>query len=212
MTRDEAKKITEVLLFVSERPLAIEKISSVLDGFDNTAVKSIIDELNGDYAATNRSFNIVEVGGGFQLLTDPFYAPWVRSLFSKDKRQRLSAPSLETLAIIAYRQPITRADMEAIRGVNIEGVLETLLDRDLIKIAGRKDVAGRPFLYGTTKSFLTHFGLNSLQDLPRLQEFAEGDIQLGRDELIKKENEDIKESEGVYEERSEGVEETARKD
>lgn len=196
MTRDEAKKIIEVLLFVNESPLSIDKISEVLEGFDKKVIRSIIDQLNEDYAKTNRAFSIAEVGGGSQILTDPFYAPWVKKLFVKDRRQRLSTPSLETLAIIAYKQPVTRADIEAIRGVNIEGVLETLLERALIKVAGRKDVAGRPFLYGTTKEFLTHFGLNSLEDLPKLHEFTEGDIQLGRDELIKKESEITNEEAG----------------
>jgi len=190
MTRDEAKKITEVLLFVSEEPLSIDNIGKVLDGFDAAAVRLMIDELNDEYAKAGRAFGIVEVGGGFQILTDPFYAPWVRKLFSKDRKQKLSAPSLETLAIIAYRQPVTRADIEAIRGVSIDGVVETLLERDVIRITGRKDIPGKPFLYGTTKNFLTHFGLNSLEDLPKLKDFTESDIQLGRDELIRKEGQD----------------------
>lgn len=194
MTRNEAKKIIEVLLFVSNRPLSLEKIIEILDEFDKESVGSIIEELNTEYQATKRSFNVVEVGGGFQILTDQFYAPWVRKLFAKDKRQRLSAPALETLSIIAYKQPITRADIEAIRGVNIEGVLDTLLERGLIRLSGRKEVIGRPFLYTTTKEFLMHFGLKSLEDLPKLNEYTEGDIQLGRDELIKKESEGIDES------------------
>jgi len=189
MTRDEAKKTIEVLLFVSEKPLAPETIVKALDGIDGNTVKAVIEELNAEYAATGRSFSIVEVGGGFQIMTDPFYAPWGRKLFSNEKRHRLSAPSLETLAIIAYKQPVTRADIEAIRGVNIEGVLETLLERDLIKAVGRRDVPGRPFLYGTTKSFLTHFGLKSLDSLPKLRDFNEGDIELGRDELVRREDE-----------------------
>lgn len=193
MTRDEAKKIVEALLFVSQEPLSLDKIAEILEGFDKKLIKSIIDELKEDYQKTNRSFSIVEVGGGLQILTDPFYAPWVKKIFGKDKKHRLTTPSLETLAIIAYRQPITRAEIEGIRGVNIEGVLETLLERDLIRIAGRKEVIGRPFIYGTTRNFLTYFGLNSLEDLPKLREFTESDIQLGRDELIKKESENINE-------------------
>ncbi|MEE8359667.1 MAG: SMC-Scp complex subunit ScpB [Candidatus Omnitrophota bacterium] len=189
MTRDEAKRIVEVLLFVSENPLGIDNIVKVLDGFDKDSTRSIIEELNDDYAKTGRAFSAVEVGGGFQILTDPFYAPWVRKLFSKDKKHRLSAPSLETLAIIAYKQPATRADMESIRGVNIEGVLETLLERDLVRVVGRREIAGRPFVYGTTKNFLMQFGMNSLEDLPKLKDFDEKDIQLGRDELIRKSNE-----------------------
>ena len=212
MTRNEAKKVIEVLLFTCEKPLALDKLKELLEDTEKSVIKSIIDELNTDYATTERSFSIVEVGGGFQILTDPFYAPWVRKLFAKDKKHRLSTPSLETLAIIAYRQPVTRADIEMIRGVNIGGVIDTLLERDMIRMVGRKDVVGRPFLYGTTKSFLTHFGLNSLEDLPRLHEFTEGDIQLGKDELIKKETEDVKKDEVIDETEKEGVKEVAQKD
>ncbi|MFH1753576.1 MAG: SMC-Scp complex subunit ScpB [Candidatus Omnitrophota bacterium] len=212
MTRDEAKKVVEVLLFVSEKPLVIDNIVKILDGFDKESIRSIIEELNGDYAQTGRAFSAVEVGGGFQILTDPFYAPWVRKLLLKDKKHRLSAPSLETLAIIAYKQPVTRADIEAIRGVNIEGVLETVLERNLVKIVGRREIPGRPFVYGTTKTFLTQFGLNSLDDLPKLKDFDEKDIQLGRDELIKKSNEIEGGEEVPNEENQESVEGVARED
>ncbi len=191
MTREDAKRIIEVLLFASERPLSLDNMHEVLAKQDKAAIKAIIDELNDDYIKTGRTFSILEVGGGFQIMSDPVYAPWVRKLFSKDKRHRLSAPSLETLAIIAYRQPITRADIEAIRGVNIDGVLDTLLERELIRVAGRNDAPGRPFVYGTTKNFLTHFGLSSLESMPKLKEYTEEDIQLGKDELVKKESEEI---------------------
>ncbi len=212
MTRDEAKRVVEVLLFVSEKPLGIDNIVKVLDGFDKDSIRLIIEELNDDYAKTGRTFSAVEVGGGFQILTDPFYAPWVRKLFSKDKKHRLSAPSLETLAIIAYKQPATRADMESIRGVNIEGVLETLLERDLVKVVGRREIAGRPFIYGTTKNFLMQFGLNSLEDLPKLKDFDEKDIQLGKDELVRKEGEDPVTEEVRNDENQEGIERVTQKD
>ncbi len=192
---EQLKKIVEVLLFVSDKPLSIENMVKALDGTGKDAIRKAIEELNAEYAATNRSFSVIEVGGGFQIMTDPFYAPWVRKLFTRDRKQRLSAPSLETLAIIAYKQPVTRADIEAIRGVNIEGVLEKLLERDIIRVVGRKDIPGRPFMYGTTRSFLTHFGLNSLEDLPTLKDVNAEDIDLGRDELIKKEGEDVREEE-----------------
>jgi len=198
MTREEAKKIVEVLLFVNERPTPIDKIAEVLEDFDKDAVRTMIEELNNEYSTTQRSFSVLEVGGGFQLMTDPFYAPWVRKLHSKEKKQRLSTPALETLSIIAYKQPITKADIEAIRGVNVDGVLDTLLERAIIRTVGRKDVPGRPFLYGTAKSFLMHFGLNSLNDLPHLKEFSEGDIELGKEELIKKEG-DQSDEKGVEE-------------
>ncbi|NQT06851.1 MAG: SMC-Scp complex subunit ScpB [Candidatus Omnitrophica bacterium] len=206
MTKEEAKKIIEALLFVSERPLIVDKISEVLESFDNKGVRTLIDELNIEYAKTDRCFSIVEVAGGLQLMTDPLYAPWIRKLFTKSRKQRLSTPSLETLAIISYKQPITKAEVESIRGVNIDGVMDTLLARDLIRMVGRKDVVGRPFLYGTTKNFLGHFGLNSLEDLPNLREFTEDEIELGRDELIKKE------SEGTDEEKVEEPKEVTQKD
>jgi segregation and condensation protein B len=190
MTRDEAKRIIEVLLFVSEKPLGIDSIARVIDGFDKNCIQEMVGELNDEYARTGRAFSAVEVAGGFQIMTDPFYAPWLRKLFSKERKQRLSTPSLETLSIIAYKQPVTRAEIESIRGVNIEGVLETLLERDLVKVAGRREIPGRPFVYGTTKNFLMQFGLNSLEDLPKLKDFDEKDIQLGKDELVRKEGED----------------------
>lgn len=206
MTRDEAKKIIEVLLFVSEKPLPMDNIVKILGCIDKDTIRAITEELNVEYAKTNRSFSVTEVGGGFQILTDPFYAPWVRKIFFKEKKQRLSGPSLETLAIVAYKQPITRADIEAIRGVNIEGVLEALLERDLLRLVGRKEIIGRPFMYGSTKKFLTHFGLNSLEDLPKLKDFNEGDIELGRDELIKKEGEGTEPEVDVRELPPEGAE------
>lgn len=194
---DQLKKIVEVLLFVSDKPLPIDEIVKTVDGSDKEAVRKAIEELNVEFASTNRSFSIIEVGGGFQIMTDPFYAPYVRKLFTKERKHRLSAPSLETLAIIAYKQPVTRADIEAIRGVNIEGMLEKLLERNIIRVVGRKDIPGRPFVYGTTKNFLTHFGLNSLEDLPKLKDFGENDIELGRDELIKKEDEEVQDTKEV---------------
>jgi segregation and condensation protein B len=195
MDHDQIKKIVEVFLFVSDKPLPIEHMVKALDGVDSASIRKAIEDLNADFAATNRSFSIIEVGGGFQIMTDPFYAPYVRKLFTRERKHRLSAPSLETLAIVAYKQPVTRADIEAIRGVNIEGVLEKLLERNVIRVVGRKDIPGRPFMYGTTKNFLTHFGLNSLEDLPKLRDFGENDIELGRDELIKKEGEEVQDEE-----------------
>ena len=126
-----------------------------------------------------RAFQLNERAEGWQLASDPKYAQWVRQLFPAPKPARLSAPALETLAIIAYRQPITRADVEAVRGVNIDGVLQTLMERGLVKIAGRAEIPGRPLLYETTQFFLDHFGLRNLDELPNVEElrhppFAEG--------------------------------------
>ena len=123
-----------------------------------------------EYIQQSRAFQLVEKAEGWQLATDPGFAKWVRQLFPAPKPARLSAPALETLAIIAYRQPITRADVEAVRGVNIDGVLQTLMERGLVKIAGRAEIPGRPLLYETTQFFLDHFGLRNLDELPNAEE------------------------------------------
>ncbi len=123
-----------------------------------------------EYIQQSRAFQLVEKAEGWQLATDPAFGRWVRQLFPTPKPARLSAPALETLAIIAYRQPITRADVEAVRGVNIDGVLQTLMERGLVKIAGRAEIPGRPLLYDTTQFFLDHFGLRNLDELPNAEE------------------------------------------
>jgi len=175
MERDEIKRIVEALLFVSDKPISIDTLRTVLKHVDAPDIKSVIDELNDEYANENRSFNIKEIAGGFQMMTNPIYSPWVASLY-KRPQDKLTGPSLETLAIIAYKQPITRGEMEAIRGVNVEGVIHTLEARDLIRVRGKKDAPGKPILYGTTSDFLQHFGLKSLDELPKLKEFQEGDL------------------------------------
>ncbi len=127
-------------------------------------------KLELEYSETGRSFEVRESAAGWQLVTRGDYAPWLRQLFPENRQARLSAPAMETLAIIAYRQPITRADMEAVRGVAVDGVLQTLLDRNLVRIAGRSEIAGRPLLYETTQYFMDHFGLKNLDDLPNASE------------------------------------------
>lgn len=179
MTNEEAKKIIEVLLFSSEKPLSIADVIEIIEDVDGRAVRTLINELKQEYERSNRPISIIEIAGGFQLTTDPYYAPWIRKLYKQDRPSHLSMPSLETLAIIAYRQPITRSEIEAIRGVNVEGVLHNLLERSLIRTVGRKETSGRPILYATASEFLKIFGLNSLEELPELKEFAETDITLG---------------------------------
>lgn len=175
MNRDEAKKIIEALLFVSDKPVSIDTLSDILAGIEPTEVRSIVEELNGEYAAGGRSFGIREIAGGFQMLTDPVYSKWISELY-KRPADKLRGPALETLAIIAYRQPVTRSEIEIIRGVNVDGVLHTLEERGLIRTRGRVDGPGRPILYGTTTEFLQHFGLKSLEELPKLKEFKESDL------------------------------------
>ena len=133
-----------------------------------------------EYIQQQRAFQLVEKAEGWQLATDPGFAQWVRQLFPAPKPARLSAPALETLAIIAYRQPITRADVEAVRGVNIDGVLQTLMERGLVKIAGRAEIPGRPLLYETTQFFLDHFGLRNLDELPNAEELRKRYLPVAR--------------------------------
>lgn len=175
MDRTERKLIIEALLFVSDKPVSIDALKDVIKDVDPTEIRAIIEELNGDYASSGRSFSIKEIAGGFQMLTDPVYSRWIAALYKRPP-DRLTGPSLETLAIIAYKQPLTRSDIEAIRGVNVDGVLRTLEERGLIKTRGRLEAPGRPILYGTTTEFLQHFGLRSIEELPKLKEFKESDL------------------------------------
>lgn len=168
-------EIIEALLFVSNNPVTKEQLQEVIKIQD---VSRFINELNEEYMRTNRSFRIEEIAGGWQMRTRPEFSLWIRSLLNIQRRERLSRPALETLAIIAYKQPITKVEIEGIRGVNIDWVLSTLLDKGLVRVVGRKEVIGRPFLYGTTIRFLEHFGLADIKDLPEVEELKSG----GRDE------------------------------
>jgi len=174
------KRIIEALLFVSEKPLTTESLKQALGGPDEKKIEETINELREDYKRNERSFGIAELAGGYQIITKPEFAPWINKLFKRDD-SKLSNPSLETLAIIAYRQPLTRSEIEKVRGVNVEGVLKTLLDKGLIKIRGRRDAPGRPITYGTTEEFLKRFGLKGLEQLPKLRDFTEHDLKFDRE-------------------------------
>ena len=176
-------KVIEALLFSAQKPLSIREITAAIKGAEendlspnefqrvkDAEVAAALEKLKVEYIQQGRAFQLVEKAEGWQLATDPGFAKWVRKLFPGPKPARLSAPALETLAIIAYRQPITRADVEAVRGVNIDGVLQTLMERGLVKIAGRAEIPGRPLLYETTQFFLDHFGLRNLDELPNAEE------------------------------------------
>lgn len=181
MDRKEAKKIIEAILFVSDKPVSIMTLKEVLKDIEPTEIRTCVEELNNEYNSTDRSFTVREIAGGFQMLTDPVYSTWISSLYKKPA-DRLTGPALETLAIIAYKQPLTRSDIEIIRGVNVDGVLHTLEERSLIRTKGRVDAPGRPILYGTTNEFLQHFGLKSLEDLPKLKEFQEADLDFVKEQ------------------------------
>jgi len=165
------KGVVESLLFVNEKPVVLNQIKDVLDTVSDADIKKALSELQGDYEDRQCGIMIVEIAGGYQMLSNPIYASYLRSFYKTKHKEKLSKPSLESMAIIAYKQPVTRSDIEVIRGVNSDGVVGHLLSKDLIKVIGRKDVPGRPFVYGTTKQFLEYFGLKSLDDLPELEEF-----------------------------------------
>ena len=172
-TTADAKKIIETLLFIADRPVKPGRLAEVVETVNAKQVLDIIEELTREYAQTGRAVQIVEVGGGFQMATKPEYGRWVRKLYNEKMTTKLSNAALETLAIIAYKQPITRAEMESIRGVDVAGPLERLLERGLVRVVGKKDTIGRPMVYGTTDEFLRMFGLNKVSELPDLQVFAE---------------------------------------
>ena len=181
--QDRIKGIIEALLFVSERPITLVQIKEVLEEVDTATIKDRIEQLKDEYNQQSRSFNITEVAGGYRIMTDAQYAPWLAKLYRKSRSDKLSRPALETLAIIAYRQPITRQEVEDIRGVNVDGVVRTLLERTLVKISGRKEIPGRPFLYNTSREFLEFFGLHSLEDLPKIS-CARFRATIGRSERV----------------------------
>lgn len=168
---DHVRGIVEVLLFVNEKPVTLQQIKEIVEGVNVGELKQIIQGLKNEYEQKQNGMLIVEIADGYQMLTNPLYASYVRNFYKTRHKERLSKPALETLAIIAYKQPVTRGDVEVIRGVNSDGVMVHLLDKELIKAIGRKDIPGRPFLYGTTKQFLEYFGLKSLSDLPKLEDF-----------------------------------------
>jgi segregation and condensation protein B len=183
-------QVVEALLFSAQKPLAPREIAAAIKGagdeeklapneFAKTTeaqVAAALEQLKIEYTERQRAFQLVEKAEGWQLASDPAFAPWVRQLFPAAKPSRLTPPALETLAIIAYRQPITRADVEAVRGVAIESVLQTLMERGLVKIAGRAEVPGRPLLYETTQFFLEHFGLRNLDELPNAEELKRREL------------------------------------
>ena len=163
-------QIIEALLFASDSALSPDKIQAVLKDVTLEEIEETVDSLNEKYRIGGHTFAIKKIARGYQMYTLPDFAPWIRALFSHNRRERLSQQSLEVLAIVAYRQPIVKTDIDRLRGVNSEGPIFTLLDRKLITIVGRKPAPGRPLLYGTTQEFLTHFGLQDLDDLPKIEE------------------------------------------
>jgi segregation and condensation protein B len=184
--KDEVKGVIESLLFVHQHPLTVDNIVRIVGNeVGKKVIKEVLMELLAEYQGMGRSFHLMEVGEGYQFRTKAEYAPWIRNL-KKVKPTKLSQSALETLAIVAYRQPIVRAEVEHIRGVDSGWVLNSLLEKGLIKILGRKEVAGRPLVYGTSRRFLEVFGLRDLRGLPTLQEL---DALKGAEEGVREEGE-----------------------
>lgn len=183
MSENNLKSVIEALLFVSEKPLTIERIKNVLDNLDSSQIRALIEELKSEYEKSERGLRIFEVAGGFQIITAPSFAPFLKKFFKERHTEKLSKPALETLAIIAYKQPLTRLEIELLRNVNVDGVMKSLLEKNLIRISGRKKAPGRPIVYGTTRQFLEYFGLKSLEELPKMEEFSKLAVNNGEAEV-----------------------------
>lgn len=175
------KNIIEAVLIVSETGLSMEDIKNAIPDSEKKEIEEGLRLLSEEYCTDDRSFTISEIAGRYRIVTKPEYLPWISNLYKKDS-EKLTGPSLETLAILAYKQPATRAEIESIRGVNVGGVLKSLLEKGLILVKGRKDVIGRPLVYGTTEKFLEIFGLSSLRDLPGLRDFKEDDLVYSKEQ------------------------------
>jgi segregation and condensation protein B len=172
MPEDNVKSVIEALLFASDKPLTIEQARNVLGNLEASEIRGVLEQLKAEYEESNRGIRITEIAGGFQMTTAPAFAVFLKKLFKQRHVDRLSKPGLETLAIVAYKQPVTKLEIELLRNVNVDGVLSNLLDKNLVRISGRKKAPGRPYVFGTTKQFLEYFGLKSLEELPRMEDFS----------------------------------------
>ncbi len=204
-SEEEAKRVVEAILFTASRPVTLSDFKKVLPRFQPAQIKQIIDALKNEYEGQARSFRIQEVANGFECSTESKSAPWIMKLELQRRARQATQSALETLAILAYKQPITRAEIEELRGVDVSGVLSTLLEKNLVKIVGRKEVPGRPFLYGTTGRFLEHFGLKSLAELPDISEIRNLIGNAVRPEELLRTNQTIKNEEAPVEAGADGA-------
>jgi len=172
MEREEQLRIAEALILAAPEPISAQRLGEIVPGARAAAVRELVDELNAGYAEARRAFEIVEAAGGYQVRTRGEFAPYLQQTL-ESRPLRLSQAALETLAVIAYRQPVTRAEIEHVRGVDVGAVLRSLLERHFVRIAGHREVAGRPMLYATTRRFLEVFGLARIEDLPTLRDLQE---------------------------------------
>ena len=166
----EAKRVIEAVIFAADGPVSLDQLAHLLETLDNDSIMQALRGLQQDYEVSERSFQLVEIANGFQMRTRDEYAPWIKKFYTTEISSRLSVSALEALAIIAYKQPATRAEVEEVRGVNSDSVIRTLHERNLVRVLGRKQAPGKPMLYGTTTEFLMHFGLRDLSELPSVEE------------------------------------------
>jgi segregation and condensation protein B len=169
-TTEELKTIIESLIFAAENPVTIRRLTDIIEEADSAQIHDAIAQLRNEYESQGRSFQIEEVAGGYQFYTKPEFNEWIVKLRKKSGETKLSQAALETLAIIAYKQPILRADVESIRGVQSGQIIKLLMEKDLVKVVGRDEALGHPLQYGTTKKFLEYFGLKDIKDLPKVEE------------------------------------------
>jgi len=172
MEQSDKRRVAEALILGSSDPISGQRIAEIIPYCKPKHVKGLVDELNADYIKTGRAFEIVEIAGGYQMRTLPEFAPYLQQTL-KTRALRLSQAALETLAVVSYRQPVTRGEIEHIRGVDVGAVVRSLIERKLVRIAGHRDVPGKPMLYGTTRRFLEVFELSSLDELPTLRDLKE---------------------------------------
>ncbi len=173
MDLEQLKQIVETLIFASDVPISADQIKQLVVDAPADDIQKAVDELNVEYRNSNRTFHIVHIAGGYQMVTHESYAAWVKKLFQGRIKTKLSQAAMEALSVIAFRQPVSKTEMEAIRGVNCDGVVRTLLERKLVTISGRGEGPGKPLLYKTTKEFLRYFGVNDISDLPKPRELEE---------------------------------------
>ncbi|MFH0876618.1 MAG: SMC-Scp complex subunit ScpB [Candidatus Omnitrophota bacterium] len=172
LEHEQIKSALESLIFISDKPMLLDDLKQIFTGVDASGLRGLLEELKKEYEEKLSGIRLMEIAGGFQMVTARENAGLIKQFYKLKHTEKLTGPSLETLAIIAYKQPVTRVDIETIRGVNVDGVVRSLLEKNLIRIVGRKEVIGRPFVYGTSRIFLDYFGLRSLDELPKIEEFA----------------------------------------
>lgn len=181
----KAKQVVEALIFASAKPLTAAEIRKATKILTVSQIEKIAAELKEDYQKNGRCFELLEIAGGYEISSKKEFAPWIMKIELQRKARQATQSALETLAILAYKQPLTRAEIEALRGVDTSGVLNTLMEKNFIRIVGKKEVPGRPFLYATTEKFLEHFGLKSIRDLPSIDEIRQiVETTVKKDELI----------------------------